>query len=284
MPSSLSGDANIHSVILHLLASNFQPGTLKTSEDYIGACQQATNTVSLLDFQALSDEVQNLVVDVLEAAVISLDVSTASVECWDAIFELFRTVEKLLGECSHYLLYLRIAAIEVVMLEQPLDYMSDSMLEAEYSFRNLDISRTPSPLSSLASLSSLRNFTPSPSEMNLDPYNEPPLAAEPPAEVEALHASDKRPSPADTDSLLTSDTAMPSSNALCLTLIPTQNVLVEDVAPLNNSQSPAASDDDLEKKGKKIRSRKISRGTMGRRKRAASMREDKENLDMDFAL
>ncbi len=61
MPSSPSGDADIYSLVLHLLASNFQPGTLKTSEDYIGACQQATNTVSLLDFQALSDEVQNLV-------------------------------------------------------------------------------------------------------------------------------------------------------------------------------------------------------------------------------
>lgn len=178
----------------------------------------------------------------------------------------------------------RIAAIEVVMLEQPLDCMSDSMLEAEYSFRNLDISRTPSPLSSLASLSSLRNFTPSPSEMSLDPCNEPPLTAEPLDEVEALHALDKCQSPADTDSLLTSDTTIPSSNALCLTLIPTQNVLVEDVASLDNSQSPAASDDDLEKKGKKIRSQKISRGTMGRRKRAASMREDKENLDMDIAL
>ncbi|KAK0236772.1 hypothetical protein EDD85DRAFT_834928 [Armillaria nabsnona] len=284
MPSSPSGDADIHSVILHLLASNFQPGTLKTSEDYIGACKQAINTVSLLDFQALSDEAQNLVVDVLEAAVINLDVSAASVECWDAIFELFRTVERLLGGYSHYLLYLRIAAIEVVMLEQPLDYMSDSMLEAEYSFRNLDISRTPSPLSSLASLSSLRNFTPSPSEMNLDPHNEPSLTAEPLEEVQALHALDKCQSLADTDSLLTSDTTLPSSNSLCLTLIPTQNILVEDVASLDNSQSPAASDDDLEKKGKKIRSRKISRGTMGRRKRAASMREDKENLDMGIAL
>ncbi|PBK71679.1 hypothetical protein ARMSODRAFT_954506 [Armillaria solidipes] len=207
-----------------------------------------------------------------------------SVECWDALFELFRTVERLLGEYSHYLLYLRIAAIEVVMLEQPLEVMSDSMLEAEYSFQNLDISRTPSPLSSLASLSSLRNFTPSPSEMTLDPHNEPPLTAEPLEEVEALNALDKCPSPADTDSLLTLDTTMPSSNSLCLTLIPTQNVLVEDVAPLDNSQSPAASDDGLEKKGKKIRSRKLSRGTTSHRKRAASMREDKENLDMDIAL
>ncbi|KAK0189794.1 hypothetical protein F5146DRAFT_1200642 [Armillaria mellea] len=281
MPSSPSGDADIHSVVLHLLASNFQPGTLKNFEDYIGACRQATHTVSLLDFQALSDEVQNLVVDILEAAVINLDVSAASVECWDAIFQLFRTVEKLLGECSHYLLYLRIAAIEVVMLEQPLDYMSDSMLEAEYSFRNLDISRTPSPLSSLASLSSLRNFTPSPSEMNLDPDNEPPLTAKSLEEVEAL---DKSPSPADTNSLLTSDTTMPSSNSLCLTLIPTQNVLVEDVAPLDNTQSPAVCDD-LDKKGKKIqfRPRRCSR-TMGSRKRTISMREDKENLDMDIAL
>ncbi|SJL08434.1 uncharacterized protein ARMOST_11798 [Armillaria ostoyae] len=282
MPSSPSGDADIHTVVLHLLASNFEPGTLKTFEDYTGACHQATNTVSLLDFQTLSDEVQNLVVDVLEAAVINLNVSM-SVECWDALFELFRTVERLLGEYSHYLLYLRIAAIEVVMLEQPL--MSDSMLEVEYSFRNIDISRTPSPLSSLASLSSLRNFTPSPSEMILDSHNEPPLTAEPLEEVEVLHALDKCPSPADTDSF-TSDTTMPSSNSLCLTLIPTQNILVEDVAPLDKSQSSAAGDDDLEKKGKKIlfRSRKPSRGTMGSRKRATSMREDKENLGMDIAL
>ncbi|KAK0432125.1 hypothetical protein EV421DRAFT_1850717 [Armillaria borealis] len=223
-----------------------------------------------------------LVVDVLEAAVINLNVSM-SVECWDALFELFRTVERLLGEYSHYTLYLRIAAIEVVMLEQPLEVMSDSMLEAEYSFRNLDISRTPSPLSSLASLSSLRNFTSSPSEMTLDSHNEPPLTAEPLEEVEALNTLDKCSSPADTDSLLTSDTTMPSSNSLCLTLFPTQNILAEDVTPLDNSQS-AASDDGLEKKGKKSRSRKPSRVTMSRRKRAASMREDKENLDMDITL
>ncbi|KAK0478778.1 hypothetical protein IW261DRAFT_1608250 [Armillaria novae-zelandiae] len=281
MPSSPSGDTDIHTVVLHL-ASDFQPNTLKTFEDYTELCQRATKTISLLDFQALSYEVQNLVVDALEAAVINLDVSAASVECWDAIFELFRTVEKLLGDHSHYLLYLRIAAIEVVMLEQPLGLMSDSMLETEYAFRNLDISRTPSPLSSLASLSSLRNFTPSPSEMSPDPDNEPPLTEEP---GETLHALDKSSPLADTDLLSTSYPTMSSSNSLGLILMPTQNVLVKDVACLENSQSSAASDDDLEKKGKKIRfrSRKRSR-TMGSRKRTASMREDKENLDIDIAL
>ncbi|KAK0497796.1 hypothetical protein EDD18DRAFT_1382009 [Armillaria luteobubalina] len=282
MPSSSSVEADIYTVVLHLLASDFQPSTQKTFEDYIEACQRATKTVSLLDFQALSYEVQNLVVDVLETAVINLDASAASVECWDAIFELFRTVENLLGEYSHYSLYLRIAAIEVVMLEKPLDWMSDSILETEYSFRNLNISRSPSPLSTLASLSSLRNFTPSPSEMILDPDNEPPLTEEP---EETLHALDKSSSRADTDLLSTSDTTMPCSNSLGLTLMPTQNVLVNDVTSLDNSQSSAANDDDLEKKGQKIRfrSRKRSR-TMGSRKRTASMREDKENLDIDIAL
>ncbi|KAK0200986.1 hypothetical protein DFS33DRAFT_1356273 [Desarmillaria ectypa] len=246
-----------------------------------------------------------------------VSVSVAMRECWNAVFELFRTVERQLGQYSHYMLYLRIAAIELLMteppsdLEQPLVFTSDSMqafsttqaaLEAEHSFPNLDISRTPSPslssspLSSLTSLSSLRNFTPSPSEMDLDSadaYNESPLPVEPPEEVvltEISHALDKFPSPVATNSLLTplaapdmeTDTGQPSANSLCLTLFPTENVLGDDVAPLDNSQSPATNDDDLEKK--KVRSRKSSRVTVSRRKRAVSMREDKENLDMDISL
>ncbi|KAG7447261.1 uncharacterized protein BT62DRAFT_1075338 [Guyanagaster necrorhizus] len=255
-------------------------------------------------------------------------VPVAICDCWDAVFELFRAVERQLGQDSHYMHYLRITAIEVLMTQLPSNLVfswSDSVLdlsaiqaalEAEYScplVPNLDITRTPSPSLSSSPLSSLRNFTPSPSEMTMDPadaYNESPLTPEHPEEVTsspigASHALDKYPSRMDMKSLLAppavpdaiatptpNDTGQLRANSLCLQLFPAQNVqhstsLAEDIAPLDISQVPAACDDDLEKKEKKNQSRKLSRVTMetrSRRKRAVSMREDKENLDLDIIL
>ncbi|KAK0463116.1 uncharacterized protein EV420DRAFT_1732633 [Desarmillaria tabescens] len=304
MPSSPSASSppeaqqniDIQTAVLHLLVSKFQPGALRTFEDYIETCQHATNIVSFLDFQALSDVEQNLVVDILEAAVtnlnsVCLDYHMRMLEV--LFFDFSAPWKDSLGSIPTTNSTFRVAAIEVLMteppsyLEQPPALTSDSMhalsatqapprttrplLESQYLQDSFAVSFQALRFHLSQVSSSLRNFTSSPSEMPRMPWTSTHHQRIRTRCICRLLLQTRR-----------IDTGPPSTNSLCLTLFPTENVLADDVASLDNSQSPTASDDDLEKK--KVRSRKPSGVAMSRRKRAVSTREDKENLDMDIAL